>query len=374
MHTYFAPAKKTDRRKFKNQIYDISHSPIMDTLLQTMAGLMVVLNEDRQIITLNHAFLEAIGIKNAEEVLGLRLGQTLNCIHAEEEPYGCGTTPYCSTCGAAIAQMAAIKDDRPDEKVCVLTTKKEGDIKDICLLVRAQPITLEGNRWILVFAQDITQQQFWTNIERVFFHDINNMLTALSGLSKILSVQMPENTVVRQINEVTGRLCNEINVQNSLSQYKDVQYFLRKTSSSINDIRKELEIFLKGNRLFEERNIIQAWPNEEINIYTDILLVSRIIGNMIINALEASEDRGTIKVSARIEVNEIVWDVWNSDCIPINIQNRIFQRHFSTKASVGRGLGTFSMKLFGEKYLKGKVSFLSSVEKGTTFTFKLPRH
>ena len=66
-----------------------------------------------------------------------------------------------------------------------------------------------------------------------------------------------------------------------------------------------------------------------------------------------------------------VWDVWNSGVIPSNIQNRIFQRHFSTKASVGRGLGTFSMKLFGEKYLKGKVSFLSSVEKGTTFTFKL---
>jgi signal transduction histidine kinase len=52
------------------------------------------------------------------------------------------------------------------------------------------------------------------------------------------------------------------------------------------------------------------------------------------------------------------------------IQLQIFQRFFSTKGP-GRGLGTYSMKLFGERYLKGKVDFSSQAPQGTTFTVTL---
>lgn len=48
METYFAPAPRTERRKFVNQVESISHNPIMDTLLKTASGLLLVLNEDRQ--------------------------------------------------------------------------------------------------------------------------------------------------------------------------------------------------------------------------------------------------------------------------------------------------------------------------------------
>ena len=64
MDTYFAPAERTEKRKFKDQIETISYSPVMNTLLKTMSGLLVVLNEDRQIVALNNAFLDAIGIKD----------------------------------------------------------------------------------------------------------------------------------------------------------------------------------------------------------------------------------------------------------------------------------------------------------------------
>jgi len=126
METCFAPAPRTDRRRFKNQIHDISQNLIMTTLLKTVSGLLVVVNEDRQIVSLNHAFLEAIGIADAEAALGLRLGESLKCIHANQKPAGCGTTPYCRTCGAAIAMMAAIADDRADEQICAMKTFRKG--------------------------------------------------------------------------------------------------------------------------------------------------------------------------------------------------------------------------------------------------------
>ncbi|MHC4874743.1 MAG: ATP-binding protein [Planctomycetota bacterium] len=55
-----------------------------------------------------------------------------------------------------------------------------------------------------------------------------------------------------------------------------------------------------------------------------------------------------------------------------DVKLRVFQRNFSTKADNGRGLGTFSMKLFGEKFLGGSVTFVSTEEEGTVFKLTLP--
>ena len=49
----------------------------------------------------------------------------------------------------------------------------------------------------------------------------------------------------------------------------------------------------------------------------------------------------------------------------------IFSRTFSTKG-FGRGIGTYSVKLFTEQYLKGKVEFVSESGIGTVFTLVLP--
>jgi hypothetical protein len=57
MDTYFAPVKRTEPHKLEKQILDIIDNPIMDALLKTAAGLLVVLNEDRQIVALNHTFI-----------------------------------------------------------------------------------------------------------------------------------------------------------------------------------------------------------------------------------------------------------------------------------------------------------------------------
>jgi signal transduction histidine kinase len=59
--------------------------------------------------------------------------------------------------------------------------------------------------------------------------------------------------------------------------------------------------------------------------------------------------------------------------MPEEIQLQVFQRSFSTKASSGRGIGTYSMKLLGEHYLGGKVAFTSREPEGTEFTVTLPR-
>jgi len=374
MDTYFAPAQRTEKRKFKNQIADITRNPIMDSLLKTATGLLVVLNEDRQIVALNHTFLEAFGIKDAQDALGLRLGESLSCIHALQEPAGCGTTEYCVSCGAAIAMMSAIQDDKADEQICALVSDKDGAISDICLKVKAEPIECENNRWIIFYAQDITQQQFWINLDHVFFHDINNTLTALYGNVQLLEMSNPGNGEIKPIRQGIERLINEVAIQKNFSQHKDATYTPAKEAVSLSDIRRELGMIINGHKASLQKKIIGDWPREDVILETDALLLSRILGNMVINALEATQKGGSIRIKVTTTQKEVSWEVWNKTCIPDSIQKRIFQRHFSSKSGNSRGLGTYSMKLFGETYLNGKISFQSNLNHGTIFKFSLPYH
>ncbi|WP_338098435.1 ATP-binding protein [Methanolapillus ohkumae] len=57
--------------------------------------------------------------------------------------------------------------------------------------------------------------------------------------------------------------------------------------------------------------------------------------------------------------------------IPEESKPHIFKKRISTKGEM-RGLGTYSVRLLGEKYLGGKVGFTSNSCDGTTFFIDLP--
>jgi sensor histidine kinase regulating citrate/malate metabolism len=54
------------------------------------------------------------------------------------------------------------------------------------------------------------------------------------------------------------------------------------------------------------------------------------------------------------------------------VAKQIFQRSFTTKGELGRGVGTYSMRLLGGQYLGGHVHFTTSEEEGTEFSIRLP--
>ncbi len=109
-----------------------------------------------------------------------------------------------------------------------------------------------------------------------------------------------------------------------------------------------------------------------IVFHSNFTLLMRVLGNMVINALEASTSGESIRMWCDIEKKTIVFCVWNRVPIPEHIAPRVFQKNFSTRKGIGRGLGTYSMKVIGEKYLGGKVWF-TTYEKGTTFRLALMR-
>jgi signal transduction histidine kinase len=193
------------------------------------------------------------------------------------------------------------------------------------------------------------------------------------GSSESLALKSPHDTATRNLLLAVERLANEISVQRSLSHQKDGHYPTTIRAVRLAEIRSEVDLVLSGHHATRNRTIQTIGPGEDITIETDALLVSRVLGNMLINALEATPEGDFVKLTTITEPRHVVWHVWNESRIDGHIQKRIFQRHFSTKAQVGRGLGTYSMKLLGERYLRGEVTFTSDPGRGTTFTFRLPR-
>ena len=371
MDTYFAPSARVERKILRNQIASICNSTVMDTLLTAANGLMAVINEARQIVALNQAFMQTLGISDPEKTLGLRLGETLHCRYAFDEPNGCGTTKYCSSCGAIIAMLAAIDDNKPCEKICAVTISKHGKSSDICLLVRALPLVVDGNRWVLIYAQDVSQQQFWANLENAFFHDLNNMICAMKNYSNFLHDQLPVNPYSFRQKMLAERMFQEVRMQGKLSQLKNTENIVTINPTTLSNVRNQVFNIVLVSNAMDGKTIKEECPTETFSFNTDAMLVSKVLINMLLNALEATETGGQVIFRAMVEETGITWQVWNSAVIPDNIQLRIFQRFFSTKSEFGHGLGTYSMKLFGEECLGGKVSFTSTAEEGTTFIFSL---
>lgn len=374
MKTYFASPERASDEQLKSEVMNISHSDVANCLLKVASGLVAVLNEHRQIVALNAAYLKALGIEEPASVLGLRPGESLGCIHAAEMPAGCGTSRFCQTCGAAIAIVTSKNSVTPVEEFCSITTKRNGTVIDICCRVRACRLIIGSESFILVFLQDVTAVQQWAAMERVFLHDVANLVTALEGASEILrfadAQRSPELT--SKIRQMATRLAHEISIQRILLNNEFGHYELDVESFTLKELLQETKDVLLEHPCSKGRHWTVEEPLPEVRFVTDFSLVMRVLINMLTNAFEATEEGGTIRLWSEVFPDAVIFFVWNRKTIPQPLALRVFQRHFTTHREIGRGLGTFSMKLLGETLLGGTVSFTSSEEEGTTFRFRLP--
>ena len=372
MQTYFAPAERTSPEELHLEVNAVSNSPVLTKILHSVGGLLVILDEHRQIVALNDSFLQILGIKDSNKVFGLRPGEAVHCIHARKEIAGCGTSKYCSTCGAAIAIVSALDRGVAVEQTCSINTNINGIPADLFFSVKAYPVSVKNRQFILLFLQDITADQQRTALERTFFHDVSNMLQILVGASELLESQ-EKSPLSKTIHQAALRLQDEIAIQRCLSQKQSSTYQpIWKTISTL-EIVEDLQQFFKNHPLLRNKKLDFSHCTSEITHFTtDHSLLWRILYNMLLNALEATDEGEEVKIWFEKTDNLLTFKVWNMGTIAEKTANRIFERNFTTKGHSGRGLGTYSMKYFGEKILKGEVSFTSTEIGGTTFCYRTP--
>jgi len=365
METHFLPAEKESLEKVFKQNLTIKNDIGKTLLLDAVPILYLILNDKRQIVWANKATLDFTGYKELDQILSLRPGELFNCSHAYETEGGCGTTEFCTTCGAAIAINAGL-NGKIEYQECRIEQKDSKDSLD--LKVTSTPYNSDGEKFVIFTIEDISHKKRRVALERIFFHDIANIVGNIDGYLKILDPSNIQgfNDDKQILISLSQDLLDEIDSQKLLVNAENNDLPLN--ISTVNSLVLLTDKIKKFQRHYitTDKNLVLSPDTADYNLQTDATLLKRVIGNMIKNAIEASNHGGTITVGSFIKDNSIEFWVHNETHMPREIQLQLFHRSFSTKGT-GRGLGTYSMKLLGEKYMGGKVSYTSTQSEGTTF-------
>lgn len=370
MKTYFADPTRSSEAELNYQKANIEREYLMNQSLNSLPIYVLILNKNRQIVYANKAFKESLSVEELQNLVGKRPGEILNCIHSYELEGGCGTTKFCSKCGAVNAILKSHSFQTGIEECRI--TQKNGEALD--LMVWANPIEINSEFYTIFAVTDISNQKRRKILERIFFHDILNTAGSIKGFLDLLKNAEPEevNEIIDLMSISVQNLIDEINAQKTLSLAENEELTLYHQKLFTGELLNEIINSFEGMEIAEDKSIILYDWSENIEMDTDKTVLRRIITNLIKNAFEASSCGQVVKVGAKTLGNDVIFQVYNQKVIPEDVQLQLFQRSFSTKG-LGRGLGTYSVKLLCEKYMKGKVSFVSNPEEGTVFTVEIPR-
>jgi signal transduction histidine kinase len=367
--TLFASPQRTSIEIIREQGVQFSHVPLLSEFLDAVPDVVFILNSDRQAIFANRSLMDMIQGGWAQ-VEGKRPGEILDCVHAFQNLSGCGTTEFCQTCGAVRAILSSL-GGRHDVQECRIM-RRSGEALD--LRVTASPLEMAGDHYSIFAVQDISHEKRRQALERIFFHDILNVAGTVMGYAELLdSPRYADETerITDVIQRASVRLVDEIKSQRELVAAENGELMVRPVMLNSLKVMKNVKSFYDGHQATQGHTIEIAPEAPSVSFTSDQLLLERVLGNMVKNALEASDNGQKVTLMCGVEGNNVWFEVHNSAYMPRNIQLQVFHRSFSTKGE-GRGLGMYSIKLLTEQYLGGTVTFTSSPEAGTAFRVSYP--
>lgn len=373
LETRFAPADRSPETELSRQ-FEIITSQQIPQLLDTIPIIVMVLNGNRQVVFGNRMFLQTVGAPDVRAMIGKRPGEAFGCVHSSLTPGGCGTTEFCVECGAV---RSVLKGLRGEWNVMECNINRaacpEGGQESLDLRVCSAPYTVMGERFVVFSITDISHEKRRRILERIFFHDILNTIGGVKGILEFVKEEAPEHLRedAELIHGAMASLSEEIVSQKQLLAAESNELEINVVDLASQEVLEVLQRIFRNTEEAKNRTLTIDAAAHQAAFRSDFALLRRVLGNMIKNALEGSRDGEAVTLSSQVSGEQITFAVHNPGFIPRKIQLHLFNRSFSTKGS-GRGLGTYSMKLLGERYLGGQVGFSTSEEEGTTFFVRLP--
>lgn len=365
--TCFLSAERADTAVLERHAGMFAASPLAP-ILDGIVGFVLILNPQRQALFANKPFKDFLEANGVTRLIGQRPGELADCVYSDAEPNGCGTTEACLRCGAGQALGEALKGGTALNE-CRIMSKKAGE--DLNLRVCVKPFALEKESFLLMSLADISAAKRHDVLERIFFHDILNTAGAVKGMISMIDALHPD-TVVRfshSAADATDKLIEQVLSQKDLVAAEQGTLELHRSEFSTGEFLSGIALLFAGHEAKKRKKIALAPDCQDVSFTTDKTLLLRVLVNMVKNALEAEDPGAVITLNCRKSGPIVAFTVHNPGRMPDDSRYQVFQRSFTTKGE-GRGLGTYSIRLLTEKYLKGHASFTTGHE-GTTFKVEL---
>lgn len=202
-------------------------------------------------------------------------------------------------------------------------------------------------------------------------HELNNPLDGVTRFVKLAKDSTEEEADTQEFLDyaLSG-------LQRMSTIVKDLLTFSRNIVLEVEEERIE--------HLLSEatRQVVSVRDTKEVEIKYDLAVTDvwvprgmfQVFQNLLINAVDAIEESGTIRIQAGIRDGEVFVAVEDDGCgVPEDIRQRVFEPFFTTKPTgKGTGLGLSIVSRIMERF-GGGVQLTSEVGHGTTVSVYLPK-
>lgn len=333
-------------------------------IVEGFEGFVYIYSENYDIEFMNERMIERIGYNP----VGQKCTQALRSLK--------NLCPWCKD-KMGLGDETVRKEIRNQEDnrwYYIVNTPIHNQDKTISRLVMIQDITnKKENENRLIMSERLSALgQMASGIA----HEINNPLATISACTEGLVNRIKKGQPDPEIFENYLKIINEEvtrckNITTDMLSFVREKTYEKKKIHIDNTLDKTLELIGFQGRL-KEVEVIKNYKDSPV-VFGSEGELKQVFLSIIMNALDAMEDKGRIIVEAGFENHEVFIKISdNGPGIPFDDLSKIFDPFFTTKSKKGGiGLGlSIANKIIIDN--KGKILVASEKDKGTTFTIILP--
>lgn len=256
------------------------------------------------------------------------------------------------------------------------------------LRIKLDPVYLQNNKSIVIGSivniEDISERVRAENMRKDFVanvsHELKTPLTSISGFAETLKLNenIDKETRNRFLTIIDGeanrlrRLIEDILTLSFIENDKKEE----KEAINLYSVYRRVEDMLMISA--RTKNIsLNCNADETIKIAANADYVKQIILNLVDNAIKYTPENGNVNVKIFADKDDAVIKVSDTGMgIPKEDQARIFERFYRVDKARSREIGGTGLGLAITKHiamnLGGTISVESELEKGSTFTVRIP--
>jgi PAS domain S-box-containing protein len=148
----------TERKRIEQELTE--QKELLSAIYRNAPLMMMVVNNERRLQQVN-GLATQFANRDAGEMLGLRGGEALRCMHVLDDPRGCGFGEFCQQCVIRNTVLDTLEtgETHLQMEAPYYFKADENQIKEMTLLASTTPIMVKGKRMVLVTLQDITERK-----------------------------------------------------------------------------------------------------------------------------------------------------------------------------------------------------------------------
>lgn len=351
-----------------------------DIIAQSPVGIIVI-DSDYHLVTANEASLAIFQINKNNVRLGASGGRNSKLFDLLPESQH---DPWRTMIENAINSSQGLSEDRYfhntgfDEKVLSIkitsTDSLPGPKSGAILVIEdiTEKVILE--KYVILSEKLVAKGEMAASIG----HELNNYLTIISNNAELMDINLSRNQVEKareNSRQVVDNISKMKRFTDGLMDFSKLETEM--VSYDIKHLVENLLFSLRTQRKFKGVTIEQSFDADLPELNIDVGQIQQVLLNLLNNAIDAMEGGKDprINIVCRYDKERDIVEIKigdNGQGMSDDIQEKIFQSHFTTKPS-GHGLGLSNSRKIVLNH-GGEISVTSAPGQGTTFTILLPRH